>query len=221
MKCMSVDERHDKAVVELYAVTPHSSEPENSTFYKYTPSAELTMEFPRGEVPKKFKPGESYYLDMVRCEKAEWPIDWNNSKLWLQLWGIVLNGEESRQYKFARNCGEWNAKRGEAVPPFKGDFALHVDNPATFRTLGIEGDIFWTFEFTPCKSDYSFYLNEEHHWVLGEPSYDEVVKLSGLEGDVVMSCGRVGEEHEAMTRETFEFREHMNYRVVPKLAEET
>lgn len=218
LKVMSITHRHDKSVVAMQAVIPHSSEPENATFHKYTPSAQLSMEFPPNEVPEIFQPNACYYLDMVRCEAATWPIDWNNPSLWLMMWGITLNGPESRQYEFRRNCGVWHAKKGEALPPFGGEFSLCVDNPETFETFGIEGDILWTFEFVPAIGDYVFYVNHEHHHVLGIPTYDDIVKKSGVEGDVsvVMKAGGTeGDEDRALTRGTFEFVEFRNYVVSP------
>lgn len=210
MRVMSIDHRHDKSVLKLSAVIPHSDEPENATFHKYTPCAELSMEFPADEVPEVYQPNACYYLDMVRCEKAEYPIDYSNPNLWLLSWGIKLDGPESRAYTFERRC--WSTKDGD-VPPFKGEFALSVDNPDTFETFGIEGDILWTFDFKPALTDYSFYISNQHQHVLGEPTYDDIVRLSGVEGEVKVQRTDWNKEKPPVdvTRKGFGFLEHANY----------
>lgn len=209
MKCMGIADRHNKVVVEFQAVTPHSTEPENATFYKYTPSAQLTMEYPKGEIPAWIQAGQSYYLDMTKCEVAEYPIDWSNPALWILSWGIQLNGPESREYPFRRCAYERkNRTGGQGVPPYNGEFRVSVDNPATFDTFGVEGDVLWLFSWTPAVNDYAIYVNGEHHHLLGEPDYDTVVKLAGVEGDIEVLKGSWDgkpEEGTQMTRGGFVF----------------
>lgn len=49
--------------IELQAVT--KTNPENETFFKYTPMGKLEMAIVKGETAELFEVGEEYYLDFT------------------------------------------------------------------------------------------------------------------------------------------------------------
>lgn len=162
LRCKSIDDRHDKLAVQFMAVTDGGDDDENKIFSKYTPSAELTLNFPKGtELP--WKSNETWYLDMERlgpCAEGGGDLDWNDSSVWVQTWGIILSGPESREYKWHRYAWQ-NGERGRGVPPYNSSFKMHVDNPNCWPALGLSGDIGWKFVLRKAPEVRWLHLNNE------------------------------------------------------------
>lgn len=62
-------ESKDGYTVLLSAVT--STSPENSSFFKYTPSGTINMGLVQPETAEHFKPGTELYVDFTVVEKPE------------------------------------------------------------------------------------------------------------------------------------------------------
>lgn len=51
----------------------NGKDPENEFFWKFTPSGEAELSFPKGKTAP-FKPGAFYHVDMQRADKAPWRL---------------------------------------------------------------------------------------------------------------------------------------------------
>lgn len=61
----------DNVEVELHPVTGGSKE--NESFWKYTPSGNITLLIQNTEASKQFKPGMDFYVDFTPCDEATDP----------------------------------------------------------------------------------------------------------------------------------------------------
>lgn len=73
-RCLAITTTYDKTtVVKLGPVKRDGKDEENSFFWKYTPSGEAELTFPKGW-KGPFTAGDYYYLDMTPDEKGGWRI---------------------------------------------------------------------------------------------------------------------------------------------------
>lgn len=75
-RCLSVSKKWDSSIsVEFGPVLQQGNNPENSEFWKYTPSGDAQLNFrgpaldDRGE---EYEPGAYYYIDMTKDDEGGW-----------------------------------------------------------------------------------------------------------------------------------------------------
>lgn len=68
--CVSVEECLYGGNINLEPVRSSDS-PENVLFYKYTPAGEISLKVTKIETMRKFKVGQTYYVDFTPAEEDE------------------------------------------------------------------------------------------------------------------------------------------------------
>jgi len=105
-RVLSVTKKWDRSVIiELGPVLQRGSNPENSEFWKFTPSGEATLNF-RGQAlddrGQEYTPGDYYYIDMHKDDDGGW-----------HLGNVSHSGEESGSVDLCTRGGKYTAGHGE------------------------------------------------------------------------------------------------------------
>jgi len=126
-RCLSVTKKWDKTlVVELGPVVQSKHNKENSQFWKFTPSGDMTLNF-RGPSfdagGKEFVPGDYYYIDMVKDEEGGWGLT-----------TVTNSGPESGSVELNTRGGKYTADWGENGFSY-GKMTMGIDNPSAFKAF--------------------------------------------------------------------------------------
>lgn len=71
LRCSEVNLHEGQEGIKLNAVTSGSDDEENKSFSKFTPFAEFQMTITNEELFGFFKPGKSYYFDIIEAQEPK------------------------------------------------------------------------------------------------------------------------------------------------------